>query len=341
LSRASLVGAGVVAAAALAVACYNPSIRDGAFQCTQDEGFLCPTGLTCDRSTGLCVQHLSTDAGVGDALPRFDFSGPPAPRSCDERVIAGAFSHLTTVHLDANIGHSLALSPDGAQLYWYDGAGTFTTAAVGSDKKTIGAPAAVALSGAPTTINGGSFAADGSYWFAGFLSPSWSLYQATRTNATTFTVGAAHLPTSGCAFQDPAFGAKVGSTSELYVSAPLGVSGCGTAADDFIAQGTADKQMGAFYGAFPGRGYSSPFVLPGGSTLLAAATQNGTSRLVYTTRASTDVQWASTSALPLGGADTTSPNDLAAVVSPDCSTFYFIGKRPQGTGIFAADIAAP
>ena len=45
----------IVAGAVVGVACYGPNVVDGAFACSADQNFVCPSGLICDPSSMLCV----------------------------------------------------------------------------------------------------------------------------------------------------------------------------------------------------------------------------------------------------------------------------------------------
>ena len=332
-------GIGALGLAALFVACYSPNIQNGAWSCDPPDNFVCPTGFTCDRTTFTCVQAIITDGGVQDVLPSFDLKSGPEMRTCDQRVAAGAFSNLVSlgaINTSAD-EKSIALSPDGGQIYFYSG-GVFMTATLSGNRKTAGAATAVTLTGAPTTINGGSFASDGSYWLSGSVGGTTSVFQATRNSTTSFTVGAPHQPSSTCAFTDPIF-TDGNSGGELYVAAPLGDPGC-SSSNSMVAQGALDKLMGGFYGAFAGRGFRAPFVLPGGLTMLTGSS-GSPSTLSVTTRAATNVQWVSPLAVSMGSIG--AADDAQAVVSPDCSVLYLVSHRAGGAGgydIFSADIAS-
>jgi hypothetical protein len=105
---------------ALALAsCYAPSPVDGAFRCLADLGGLCPMGLQCDPSSGLCVHRVPPAdlATVALDLPPPPDAGPPG---CDERVRAGRFANavnLSALNSSGNEGH-VALSADGTHLYF-------------------------------------------------------------------------------------------------------------------------------------------------------------------------------------------------------------------------------
>ena len=337
---------GALAAGSFAVglvACFNPNPADGAFTCTADNDFLCPEGLACNRATGLCVKTVNNDGGGRDALPNFDGTPFVGPRTCAERVQQGAFSGLvpmTTLNTGAD-ERSIALSPDGSQIY-YQTTGGLMTATL--NKKSAGAPSLVTLTNFTGVgeLHGGSFTSDGSYWFAGSIGGTTSLYQGHKVSTTSFTVDLTndkHSPSvTDCAFLEPTFLGQM-ANSELYLSYQLNSGGVCDSAKNFIVQGGADKNMGTFYGAFNGLGYRAPFLVS--DTTMVMGTTSASPSLYYTTRASSDVQWTTAVPVPMGSIG--AAKDLQAVVSNDCSVLYLVSNRAGGTGgldLWAADIAA-
>ena len=53
-------------AAALAAGCYDPKFPSGGFACSSLNNFVCPDGLRCDQSAGLCVTVSAPDAMPGE-----------------------------------------------------------------------------------------------------------------------------------------------------------------------------------------------------------------------------------------------------------------------------------
>jgi hypothetical protein len=324
------------------VACFNPNPADGAFTCTADNDFLCPEGLACNKSTGLCVKTVNNDGGARDALPSFDGTPFVGPRTCEQRVQQGAFSGLVPLSTLNTAGdeHSIAIS--GSQIYYQTTGGVLMTATV--DKKSAGTPTAVTLTNFTGVgeLHGGSFTNDGSYWFAGSITGTTSLYQGHKVSATSFTVDLTndkHSPSvTDCTFLEPMLGDGIAS-GELYLSYQLNSGGVCDASKNFIVQGFADKNMGTFFGAFNGLGYRAPFLVS--DTTMLIGTTAASPSLYYTTRASADVQW--TTALPLPMGSIGAAKDQQAVVSSDCSTLYLVSNRSGGAGgldLWAADIAA-
>lgn len=331
--------------------CYSPSPKDGSFTCDADHGFLCPSGLLCDRAANLCVHALSMDLGAPDLISPYDLTPVPIAPTCDTLVQAGAFAHLTNLGAVNGAGdeHSLTVSADNSRIYFLDGAGALQTSALSG--KSAAAPQAVTVSGTgptiPDTFFGGTLASDGKYWFLGASStgPSAglvSLFTATLNSATDLAVTASHSPSAmACPLTDPVF-AKNDSGSELYVAFPLG----GCANGSMIAQGNADKNMGAFIGAVAQKNVAAPTLTPSGNTLLMSTT--GTSgRLQFATRASMNDQWHGPSPLPLsqsGSIGVPAQRDVQALVSADCKTLFLVADRAGGHGgldLWAADIVWP
>jgi hypothetical protein len=330
--------------------CYTPHPQDGSWKCDADNNYLCPDGLTCDRSSLLCVHTITpSDGGIDLSLP--DLASGPTVRSCDDKVAAGAFSNLTNLGAVNGSGdeHALAITPDGARVYFLDGTGALETATLSG--KSAGAPSAVAIGGGPTTLNGGSFTSDGTYWFSGTMAGATQLWSATKTTPTTLTAMTPLRPTAtDCAFTDPVFSAG-SSANELFIGYPLG--GCANGA--MIAIGAKDKDKGAFIGAVGVRNLRSPSLLPApdafARTLLMSTTGTG-ARLLYSQRSvsmggtgTIPGSFSSPHAIPMDGigAPGGTQGDVQAVVSPDCSTIYLVSDRSGGHGgldLWAADIAA-
>jgi hypothetical protein len=329
LSLASLVGG-----------CYAPNPKDKGWTCSAETKGLCPSGLNCDFALGLCVKTLNPDMGATDIGSPFDFTLQPTVRSCDERVRQGAFSSPTNLAA-VNTGgdeRGLAITPNGQRLYFMDGAGNLHTAAItAGNPKATGPSSPVTLTGLVGTLEGGSFAVDGSYVLAASNGGTTALFTATQSSATAFTVGAAQLPSATCPFTDPAVYDTNPADKQLFVSYPL--DGCG--GSPMIAQGKQGKQIGAFVGALATRGFRSPSLLPGGVTMLIGST-GASPKLYWAERPSDDREWSGPLQLPLGGIGAPS-GETQAVVSPDCKTLYFVSTRGGGKGgadLWAADIAA-
>ena len=318
---------------------------DGAFTCIASEGYVCPAGQSCDIASGLCYRHAPEDMAITDATITFDFTAQPLMRTCDQLVQQGAFSNLTNLGAVNSAGdeHSLALSLDGTQIYFLDGSGALQTSKLSADGHHAPAATAVTLTGAPTTLNGGSLATDGSYWFSGTNAGVTSLFQATKQSVSSFTVGAAQLPMQGpptnqssCAFTDPAL-TDGDSKLDLYVAFPL--AGCSQ--PSMIAQGFVGKTLGTFVGTVAPQGFQAPGVVKGGLTVLMSNTGSG-ARLYYAQRPSTDVTFTGPTPLPLGAIGAPSGRDVQAVVNQSCSLLYLVAERAGGHGgldLWAADIA--
>ncbi len=322
--------------------CYSPNVLDGAFKCSADQDFVCPEGLSCDMPSGLCVHGSVPDMAIYDSSVTFDLTLTPIARDCDQRVRDGAFSNLTNLGAAVNSAgdeSGLSLSLDDKQIYFLDGAGALQSATLSADGHSAGAPTAVTLTGAPTTLSGaGSCGTDGSYWFAGANGNASGVYQATKVSITSFNVGTAHLPmaTATCLIADVAL-TDGDSKGDMYVSWPL--AGCATGT--MVAQGNVDKQLGAFVGVLPVMGYHAPSVVKGGHTMLVSST-GGAGRLSYAQRPSPDVTWTGPTVLPLGGLGDPSGRDVQAIVNQSCTHLYLVASRAGGHGgldLWAADIA--
>jgi len=82
--RAALLGSGALAAAAIAVACYNPEIANGKLRCSS--GGQCPEGFSCDQPSGLCFKDGTGGAGGNDA----GAGGGGGSDMCEPMVVSGA-----------------------------------------------------------------------------------------------------------------------------------------------------------------------------------------------------------------------------------------------------------
>lgn len=333
----------------VAAGCYSPSPKDGSFTCDADHGFLCPSGLLCDRTAGLCVHALSMDLGAPDLISPYDLTPVPVAPTCDTLVQAGAFANLTNLGAVNGAGdeHSLTVNADDSRAYFVDGAGALQTSALSG--KSAAAPQAVTVTGTgssvPDTFFGGTLASDGKYWFLGAPSTGQnagviSLFAATINSATALAIASSHAPSAMGQLSDPVF-AKNDSGSELYVAFPLG-----GASGSMIAQGNVDKNIGAFFGAVAEKNVGAPTLTPSGNTLLLS-TAGASGRLEFATRASMNDQWHGPSPLPLsqpGSIGLPAHRDVQALVSSDCKTLFLVADRAGGHGgldLWAADIVWP
>lgn len=330
--------------AALAVGCYNPDVKNGAFSCSMDLGNACPGGFVC--AGGLCVKPTAQDL----SLTPLDLAGDQAVvqfvPTCDDFVAQGKFANLTAltaVNTAADEGH---IALDTTTANWrllFERSGTlYASALSGAGHHTAGAPAAVVLTGGPTTVNGGSFTADGKLWLSGTTGGTTALYTATSTGATSFTVAAPlAAPTStGCAFSDPVFYKGVASNDmsvglEMYASFALG----GCSGQSYVVLGAEGRNIGAFVSALPSPGFASPSLTPTGNGLIVASTPSPAS-LSIGRRSGPGFQFDAVQPIPMNaiGAST---EDRQAVVSADCSLIVFSSVRSGGQGgadLYAADI---
>ena len=329
--------------------CYRPEPAEGSFRCSPDLGGLCPSGMICGAQN-LCIKPSSTDLGTQPLDLAGDLAAAPVKRSCEDRVSQGAFSNLkvlTALNTAADEEH-LALGPTSATpaLLFQRGTQLFSAAIAASDGKSVSAPVAVALTGGPVGLvaHGGSFGSDGSYWFAGTAAGSTSLYQATRVDASHFTVAASHAPVAAaCAFSDP-FLMQGDPTKELYLAFPL--AGC--AGESYVATGAVDRNLGALYSSLPEAGWAAPSLTKSGLLLLTSSTVGGR-HLYAAARSAAQYQFANASRVWMAAGTTAMPGigeameDRQAVVSSDCRTIYFSSVRTGGAGgadLYAADIVA-
>jgi hypothetical protein len=330
---------GVLLVAALAApGCYAPHPADGAFRCAVDLGRLCPTGLSCDVASGLCVRpSTAIDMGYGSVDFSADAGLPLVPQSCDDRVRAGALSGLTnlTAANSAQAESALALSGDGKRMYFLRAGALYTATIDPASPKAVGAVTPVTVAGFDS-LNGGTVATDGSYWFSGTKGNVTRLYSGTLSAGALTVSATSHAPQGMCVFSGPVF---LGGdpTSELYLAYPL--AGCSQPAS-YVAVGLTDRNIGAFVSALMLPGYRAPSLLTGGRTLLVSTSD--TRRLAWAERPDANAQWTGPHALPLDGLGVPSGGDDQAVVSPDCKTLYLVADRAGGLGgtdLWAADIA--
>jgi hypothetical protein len=332
-------------ALAAVAGCYDPHPQDGAFKCDDANGFLCPMGLSCDRSSGLCVHHPSLlDMSNSPITFDNDASVTPPARTCGQRVAAGAIAGLTNLGANVNSGGDeggLAVSNDGTRIYYFSGA-TLMTAPLTSAKQA-GAATAVTVNGV-NPVYGISFGSDGSLYVSGVaagVNQIFKLHMDSPTQATLVdTTKDAHLPIGGCAITDLALTGG-DPTKPIYLGYPLAGCSMPDGRGSYIAQGSLDTQMGTFLTAVPVSGYRSPFVLPDGMTLLFASV-GSSARLFTAVRPDTDSLWTGPDSLPLSSVGGNGNRDAQAVVSPDCKTLYISSDRAGGKGgldLWAADIA--
>ena len=327
----------VAISAAWASGCYSPSPSPGAFACSTDFGSICPSGLVCSPQ-GLCVLLSELDMGHAALDLAGDQSIATVPRTCEQLIAQGAFTHLTPLTLANTAADEthLALDPTGTgRLLFQRGNQLFSAAIDASNPKSVLAPLAVTLTGGPTTLNGGSFTSDGKYWFSGTTGSATSLYSSTPTG-NTFAVDAPRAPTaSTCAFSDPAF--VLGDIKrDLLASYALG--GCG--GKSYIVQGAADRNLGAFYSALVDTGWASPSFTPSGLTLIVAST-DGAPHLYAASRSDLSYQFTGTGRINMTGLGGDGMEDRQLVVSQDCRTLYLSSVRAGGMGgadLYAADI---
>ncbi len=342
-SRASRLVLLALVLGATSTACYRPEPAEGAFRCSLDLGGLCPGGMICSAQ-GLCIKPGSLDLGTQPLDLAGDQGSAPGTRSCDDRVSQGAFTGLTpltALNTAADEEH-LAWDPtSGAhRLLFVRGNQLYSATISNADGKSVSAPVAVTLSGAPggMTLRGGSFSSDGKYWFAGTVGGSTSLYAATRVDSSTFSVAAARAPTAAsCAYSDP-FLMEGDPMKELYLAYPL--NGCTGAS--YVATGAVDRNIAAFYSSLPEAGWAAPSMTTSGLLLITSSTI-GDRHLYASQRSGPQYQFANANRITMPAAIGEAMEDRQAVVSADCSTIYFSSVRSGGAGgadVYAASIAA-
>ncbi len=321
-------------------ACYRPEPVDGAFTCSPDLGGLCPNGFTCNAH-GLCVHPTAREMGGAPLDLAGDQASVQHPRTCDDVIQAGQFSNLTplaAVNTAADETHlALDESAGTRRLLFQRGNQIFAAVVAGNDPKSVAAPQAVTLTGAPTTILGGSFTTDGKLWFAGTTGGTTSLYSAAPNGATGFTVSAPRAPQGTCPFSDPFF-MQGDSTFQLYVTYAL--AGCGGA--PYVARGALDRNLGAFFSALPEPSWGTPTMSPTGLLLIVAG-QSTDKHLYAAARSDFQFQFVNAGRVPMGAIGE-GIEDRQMVVSADCRTAYLVSVRSGGAGgadLYAADIAAP
>jgi len=335
----SLLFAIVVAVAANS-GCYGPSTPDGAFTCTPDLGGACPQGLQCSTG-GICVHALGKDMDGNPLDLAGDQAQPVLARTCDDKILAGAFTGFTALaalNTAADEAHlAFDLKAGAPRLLFQRGNQLFASTISTSSPTTVAAPQAVTLTPSPAVLSGGNFTSDGHYWFAGSAgATSTALFEATPVNATSFTVGAAHAPQGSCPFSDPFF-MQGDSTFQMYAGYALG--GCG--GQSYVVRSALDRNVGAFYSALPDSGWGAPSMTPTGLLLIVSSTLGG--RHLYASRRDDfQFQFTTASRIPMSAIGE-STEDRQAVVNADCSAIYFSSVRTGGAGgadIYAALIEA-
>jgi hypothetical protein len=287
---------------------------------------------------GICLHKIPPhDMGYPDMALNLDASVTPAERTCGERVKQGALSNLTNVAGINGAGDetNVAVSNDGTRLYYLSG-GVLTTATL-TNARTAGTPEAVTVTGIDSVF-GLAFASDGSLYVAGKLAAANQIFKMHLDSPTQATLVDSHLPSGLCAITGLSF-IDGDVTSDLYVAYPL--AGCADPRGGYVAQGVIDQQIGTFTAAVPVGGYSAPFVITGGLTMLLASPGTG-ARLFYAERPDAESLWTGPASLPLTSVGGPGTRDVQAAVSPDCKTLYLSSERKGGKGgldIWAADIA--
>jgi hypothetical protein len=280
---------------------------------------------------------LHHDLGFPDMAFSYDATVVTPPRTCDDRVVAGALSGLTNLGPVNGSGDdtAIAVTNDGARIYYLSG-GTLMTAPL-TNPKTAGAPSPVSVSGL-NAIYGLAFSSDGSLYVAGTATAT-QIFKLHLDTPTSASIVDTHLPSGLCPITGLAL-TNGDITKDLYVAYPLAGCNLPEGRGSYVAQGFLDKQMGTFITAMPSPGYGAPFVMAGGFTMLLSSADPG-ARLYYGTRPGTDAQWTGPLNLPLGAIGV-GTRDSAAVVSSDCKTLYLVSERAGGKGgldLWAADIA--
>jgi hypothetical protein len=337
------------AVAAFAVACYNPSVKNGAFSCSMDLGNACPGGFVC--SGGLCIHPQAQDMAMVPLDLAGDQAVVPFVPTCDDFVSAGKFQNLSPLTTLNTASDEIHLSLDSGSANWrllYQSGGTlYASALSGSTHNMAAAPVAVTLTGGPTTTSGGSFTTDGKFWFSGTLAGVTNLYSATSTGPATFNVAAAILPMTGppttigtCGFSDPAFYKNTAANDmsvglEMYATYPL--AGC--TGPSYAVLGAEGRNIGGFVSALPNSGWASTSLTPTGNGLIVSS-QASPRSLSIALRSGFGFQFNGSQPIPMDaiGAST---EDYQAVVSNDCTEIYFSSVRTGGKGgadIYVADI---
>ena len=322
----------------LVAGCYDPNPADKGFKCDKSTNYLCPEGLTCDFDIGLCVRHPEHhDLGYPDLALDHDASIENPAQSCGDKVSTGALSGMTNlgaVNTAADEG-ALAVTNDGKHIYYMSGATLMTADLTGP--KAVGTPAAVTVTGVQQ-INGMAFASDGSLFIAGSDGVTNQIFKMKLDSDTAIELVDKHQPIGGCAITDVAL-TNGDITDDFYVAYPLAGCDMPEGRTSYIAQGNLDKQMGAFVAALPTSGYRAPFII--GTTTMLLSSVGANARLFYAFRPDSTSGWTGPLNMNLTSVGGAGKRDVAAVVSPDCKTVYFVSERAGGKGgldLWAADV---
>jgi hypothetical protein len=321
-----------------AAGCYDPNPVDKGFKCDKSTNYLCPEGLTCDFDVGLCVRHPEHhDLGYPDLALDYDASIENPAQACGDKVSMGSLGGMTPLSAvnTAADESALAVTNDGKHIYYLSG-GTLMTADLTSPK-VAAAPTAVTVTGI-NTINGMAFASDGTLYMSGADLNGNQIFKMHLDSATSISLVDKHLPLGGCPITDIAL-TNGDVTSDFYVAYPLAGCDMPEGRTSYIAQGLIDKQMGAFVAALPTSGYRAPFII--GSTTMLLSSTDANPRLFYAFRPDNVANWTGPLNLNLASVGGTGKRDVAAVVSPDCKTVYFVSERSGtkgGLDLWAADV---
>ncbi|MDB4968682.1 MAG: hypothetical protein JWN44_4371 [Myxococcales bacterium] len=296
------------------------------------------------RVAAICALAAGCSSGSSPVAPSPDLATAPivvgggdlgvGPRSCDERVRAGALARLTLLAVSTPADDTdLAVDASGRTLAFLSGGALMLAPIDAADPHTVG-PASVVTIGGGLTLAGGSFTGDGAYWFAASTGGSSQIYRATLSGNTA-TVGVAHFPATNCAagaLASPLF-AAADETRELFVVAPL--TGC--AGGSWIVSGALDRHLGAFAAAIASPGWRAPSLVPGDLTLVVSTTTTPAT-LAVATRGATDVQFGPARPLMLAVGDV---DDRQLAVDPTCKVAYLVSRRDGGRGgydLWVADL---
>jgi hypothetical protein len=293
-----------------------------------------------------CTESAPASSGAPDlaTAPLASSGGDlgAGPRTCDERVRAGALANLTLLAVSTPADDTdVAVDPAGTSLAFLSGGALFVAAIDPADPHKVGPASAVTVGGG-LVLAGGSFTGDGAYWFAASKAGSSQLYRATLASNVA-TVGVSHFPSTPCApsptgpLASPLF-AAADETAELFVIGPL--TGCGGPSQ--LASGALDRHLGAFTVAVPlgsAPGWRAPSLVPGDRTLVFSS-MSSPAALFFATRGAADTQFSAARplALTVGNAD-----DRQLAVDSACKVAYLVSRRPGGTGgydLYVADLVA-
>jgi hypothetical protein len=345
LLAASALAAGALVAGSLVTGCYGPNPKDGAFKCDGADGYLCPQGLLCDRTTNLCVHTLSVpDMAIGSLTGGTDGGLVVAP-TCDVHVRAGGFKNPAPLAVStAGDDNFVSVSGDGKSLL-FSANGTPTLAAIDpNNPRTVSGAQAVTLTGpAGLVFLGGAFDKNGTIWVAGLSNANNTslIYKGTLAGTTLTLDAMTHQPGSSCMggfIASPIF-VSFDPAAELIVQGPL--AGCRVAPTTMVASGVLDRNFGAFAAAVNnGMTLGGPGLTPSGLTLLTAS-QGAGGRVYFATRATLDTQFDNPNLIDMGAFGTGSTRDVQMVVHPSCKVVYLVTQRAGGAGgtdIWVADI---